>query len=48
MEENPANWRSGFAVLTYKDGRLLWPEVVKVFDKNHVEFRGEVINVAGF
>lgn len=48
LEEGPTNWRSGFVVLTFKDGRLLWPEVVKVWDKNHVEFRGEVINVASF
>lgn len=47
LEESPTNWRSGFVVLTFKNGRLLWPEVVKVWDKDSVEFRGDVINVAG-
>lgn len=46
LEESPTNWRSGFIVLTYKDGRLMWPEVVKVWDKKHIEFRGEIINVS--
>lgn len=44
-EDNPKNHRSGFIVLTFHDGRLLWPEVVSVFDKNSVEFRGEIIRV---
>lgn len=45
LEEGPTNWRSGFVVLTFKDGRLLWPEVVKVCGDGLVEFRGEVIDV---
>lgn len=45
LEQGPTNWRSGFVVLTFKDGRLLWPEVVKVFADGVVEFRGEVIDV---
>jgi hypothetical protein len=46
-EAGPTNWRSGFAVLTFKDGRLLWPEVVHVIDeaKGLVEFRGKVYAV---
>lgn len=44
-EDNPKNWVSGFAVLTFKDGRLLWPELVTAYDDNHVQFRGEVIKV---
>jgi hypothetical protein len=44
-EENPLNHRSGFAVLTIRDGRLLMPELVQVWDKDHVEFRGELIRV---
>lgn len=44
-EDAPKNHRSGFAVLTFKKGRLLWPEVVHVFDESHVEWRGEVIRV---
>lgn len=41
-EDNPKNWRSGFVVLTFRDGTLMWPEVVSVFDKKRVEFRGEL------
>lgn len=47
QERNPANHRSGFAVLTFKGGELLWPELVAVSDeaKGLVQFRGEVIRV---
>lgn len=47
MEDNPRNWRSGFAVLTFKDGKLLWPEVVFVRDEaaGEVEFRGAIYKV---
>lgn len=44
-EDNPLNWRSGFCKLTFKDGRLLMPELVTVWDDDHVQFRGEVIKV---
>lgn len=44
-EDNPLNHRSGFIVLTIKDGLLLWPEVCRVIDEDHVEFRGQVIKV---
>lgn len=44
-EANPVNWRSGFIVLTFKDGRLLWPEIVHVIEEGKVEFRGEIISV---
>ncbi len=44
-EDNPKNWRSAFCLLTFKDGRLLQPELAIVWDKNHMEFRGEVIRV---
>ena len=42
-EDNPKNHRSGFGVLTFHKGQLLWPEVVHVFDENTVEFRGSLI-----
>lgn len=45
QEDNPLNHRSGFAVLTFRNGVLLWPELVHVFDADHVEFRGEVSRV---
>lgn len=44
-EDNPKNHRSGLAVLTFRNGRLLWPELVHVLDDKTVEFRGELIRV---
>lgn len=46
-EAGPTNWRSGFVVLTFKDGKLLWPEIVHVMDEARgiVEFRGKVYEV---
>jgi hypothetical protein len=45
-EGNPLNHRSGFAVCTIKDGKLLWPELVHKWSEGHIEFRGEVIDVS--
>jgi len=47
-EINPNNHRSGFAVLNFFNGQLLWPELVHKFDEDHIEFRGEVIDVGAF
>ena len=44
-EANPTNWRSGFGVLSYHEGRLLWPELVTVHSPGRVEFRGKVWDV---
>ncbi len=44
-EDNPRNWRSGFVVLTFCNGKLMWPEVVHVVGDGQVEFRGEIIDV---
>jgi len=44
-EDNPLNHRSGFAILTFNDGKLLWPELVHKWDEGQVEFRGQIINV---
>jgi hypothetical protein len=44
-EINPVNWRSGFVLLTFVKGRLLWPEVVFVSGPDRVEFRGKEYNV---
>jgi hypothetical protein len=44
-EGNPVNWCSGFAVLTFKDGKMLSPELVRKWDENVIEFRGELIEV---
>jgi hypothetical protein len=46
LEDNPVNWRSGFAILTIWKGHLLQPELVQVFDKGNIEFRGQVIDVS--
>ncbi len=46
-EDNPKNWRSGFAVLTFYNGKLMPPELCEVVDEDEglVYFRGEVIKV---
>ena len=44
-EGNPVNWCSGFAVFTFKDGKMLSPELVRKWDENVIEFRGELIEV---
>jgi hypothetical protein len=43
MEDNPRNWRSGFVLLTFKDGQMLYPEIVQTWGQDAVQFRGEVI-----
>lgn len=45
LEGNSVDWRSGFVILTFKDGNLMWPEVVSKWDETHVEFRGQLIQV---
>lgn len=44
-EQGPLNWRSGFAVLTFVNGRLLLPELVTTHSPDSIEFRGRVIEV---
>jgi hypothetical protein len=44
-EDNPKNHRAGFVVLTFLNGRLLWPELVAVVDEETVDFRGKLIKV---
>lgn len=44
-EDNPRNWRSGFAVLTFWNGKLMPPELVEVISEGLVYFRGQVIEV---
>lgn len=47
QERNPANHCAGFAVLTWRLGELLWPELVSVHDEERglVNFRGELVSV---
>jgi len=42
VEDNPLNWRSGFAVLTFHKGRLLQPELC-IVGPDGAEFRGRVL-----
>ena len=44
-EDAPLNWRSGFCVLTFKGGKLMFPELVSRWDDKSVQFRGKVIKV---
>lgn len=44
-EQGPLNWRSGFAVLTFVDGKLLLPELATTHGQDSIEFRGRVIAV---
>lgn len=44
-ETNSVNWRQGFVVLTFHNGRLLWPELVHICGENEFEFRGKLHHV---
>lgn len=44
-EDNPVNWQSGFAVLTYNQTLLLPPEIVYAVGPGRIAFRGEVFRV---
>lgn len=44
-EDNPVNWQSGFAVLTFRGGELLPPELVYVVGPGQIAFRGSMIDV---
>jgi hypothetical protein len=44
-ENNPKNWRSGFGVLTFVKGKLLPPELVTVWGKDSIVFRGKVVKL---
>lgn len=44
-EDNPRNWRSGWAVLTFWQGKLMPPELCEVISEGLVYFRGQVIEL---
>jgi len=48
LEDSPTNWRSGFAVLTFKGGQLLGPEVARKSSDGLLDFRGQIIDVSEF
>jgi hypothetical protein len=41
LEDSPRNWRMGFGVFTFKNGRLLHPELVYVRPDGVAEWRGQ-------
>lgn len=43
-EISPVNWHSGFVVLTFREGKLLPPELVEKYDEDSVVFRGHVLH----
>jgi len=45
LEDNTRDWRSGFVLLTFVNGKLLWPEVIHVVKPGTIEFRGKLIIV---
>lgn len=45
-EDNPLNHRSGLIVLTFHQGQLLWPEIVRIVDKDSFDFRGKIYKLA--
>ena len=38
LEDNPRNWRSAFAILPYRNGKLMLPELVLGWDEKRVQF----------
>jgi hypothetical protein len=46
LEDGPVNWRSGFAVVTMKNGNPLWPELVSKHAEGIIDFRGQLIDVS--
>lgn len=44
-EDSPLDWRSGFALLTYRSGVLLYPELITKWDEKYVQFRGALHRV---
>lgn len=42
-ETNPKNWRSGFAVLRWQEGKLMQPQLVLKFDDNRIQIGLDII-----
>lgn len=43
LEQGVRDWRSAFAVLTFRDGHLMMPEHVVKWNDTHVQFRGLLV-----
>jgi hypothetical protein len=44
-EMAPVDWRSGFVLLTFSKGRMLWPEPVWVSGRGEIQFRGKIHSI---
>ena len=44
-EDSPKDWRSGFVMLSWENGRMLMPEMIQVCGDDEVEFRGEILKL---
>jgi predicted phosphodiesterase len=44
-EDSPKDWRSGFVMLSFAEGRMLMPELIMVCGEDKVEFRGEILPI---
>lgn len=40
IEDAPADWRSGFVLLSWENGKMLMPELVMVSGEDEFQFRG--------
>jgi hypothetical protein len=43
LEDSPVDWRSGFVVLSFRDGKLLYPQIAQVRSEGEVEYLGDII-----
>ena len=44
-EDNAKDWRQGFIMASWENGRLIMPEMIMVCGEDEVEFRGEILKV---
>ncbi len=44
-EDNAKDWRQGFIMASWEEGRLLMPEMIMACGEDEVEFRGEILKV---
>jgi hypothetical protein len=44
-EDVAKDWRQGFIMASWHNGRLLMPEMIMVCGEDQVEFRGEVLKI---
>ena len=44
-EDNSKDWRQGFIMASWENGKLLMPEMVLVNDEDSVQFRGEILQL---